>query len=390
MKKIALIIIFTLSITFGVIGYTVLNNRKSDDEVEIKTAVVKKDDIKISFVADGSYNIPMYELSFKQSGELSEIYASEGDYVKNGDIIAKIFNTDLYNDYLNAKKDYEEVLMKEEQNIASSKIDVRAKEAEVNIAKSEYEITKKEYEDILELKDLYSENELEEKYKIMIQKKADYDKKLSEKNLIKNYSEELSNIAINKSLLKLKTIKSKIDDMMLKSFVSGEVYEVYKIVGEDVTSSDEIVKIAAIDESKIIAEVSEVDIDNIEIGQKVEVEFDAIVGKIYKGEVTLIRKDPIASNNGIVNFEVEIKLDEKNIELKNSMTAVIEFILVKRENVITIPNKAVYIENKKQVVEVLKEGNTIEKREIVTGLTDGVSAEVIKGLNLNEKVILKK
>jgi len=56
-------------------------------------------------------------------------------------------------------------------------------------------------------------------------------------------------------------------------------------------------------------------------------------------------------------------------------------------NVLLISNKAIFIEEGKQFVQVKKADGTIEKRPITAGLTNGSQSEVVEGLEAGETVV---
>lgn len=63
------------------------------DVVVIKAATVVRGAIEEVISASGSVNAPVYELDAKLGGKIAALYASEGDYVAKGQILAELDNT---------------------------------------------------------------------------------------------------------------------------------------------------------------------------------------------------------------------------------------------------------------------------------------------------------
>ncbi|MCT4613206.1 MAG: HlyD family efflux transporter periplasmic adaptor subunit [Clostridia bacterium] len=382
-------LVITLVIFMALVGIYNVNtkaseNKKTNETKEIEEYIVERKDIQISISADGNYNIPVREFKFKSGGTISSINVSEGEIVKEGQILAKLDSSDLYTELENAKISLEEVKLKTE-NIEITKMN---NDFEIKNLEKDYAEKLSDYEDALELGKLYSEKEVSD-MKIELDKlKEEISNKKIEKEKNLAYDIKSNEVSIRKAENDIKNIYSDIADMNLKTMFSGEIYDVNYKKGEDISTSDVVITLAEVNESKIQSKVPEIDIENIEVGQKVELEFEAFLGKTYIGSVSNVKKNPEVDNNGIVNYYVEIELDKKHDEIKNNMTASIEFIIAEKEKVITVPNKSVSIANKKQYVSVITDTG-IEERQIVTGLTDGKYAEVIKGLDINEKVIVK-
>ena len=85
-KKIIIISLIILALTIGVIIYFLLN--KKDNSI-IKTY--------------GNIEIRTVDLSFQVSGIIEKIYVEEGDYVKKGEILAKLIDKDYVANYNKAK-----------------------------------------------------------------------------------------------------------------------------------------------------------------------------------------------------------------------------------------------------------------------------------------------
>jgi multidrug efflux pump subunit AcrA (membrane-fusion protein) len=93
---------------------------------------------------------------------------------------------------------------------------------------------------------------------------------------------------------------------------------------------------------------------------------------------------------GVVVYDVKIKLQNKeSLNLKSGMTAKSEIVTEKKTGVLTIPDRAITKSNGGAVVRVMVDGK-LQDKQITTGITDGVSTEVISGLNEGDEIIIEK
>ena len=56
------------------------------------------------------------------------------------------------------------------------------------------------------------------------------------------------------------------------------------------------------------------------------------------------------------------------------------------ENVLTLPESAIQFEGEKTFVYVIKDDGSYERRDVETGISDGVKIEIKEGLSAGEKV----
>ena len=142
----------------------------------------------------------------------------------------------------------------------------------------------------------------------------------------------------------------------------------------------------------IEANVSEINIGKVAVGNKVEVEFDAYPGETFMGEITFIDPGETIVDE-VVNYKIRIGLDiagdsEQANRIKSGLTAAVKIASAKKEGVLTIPLYSILRENGKLYVnKLLDEKGTIEKVEVMTGITgsDG-KTEVVSGLSEGDRV----
>lgn len=142
------------------------------------------------------------------------------------------------------------------------------------------------------------------------------------------------------------------------------------------------------DDLVIETEVPESDITKIQIGQNAKVTFDALLAdQIFPASVTEI--DPSSTViQDVVDYRIKLKLDNNYPLIKSGMSANIDIATAEKDNVLSIPQRAIKTEGTKKYVDVLQADNTTKKVFIETGLQgDEGMVEVTKGLNVGDKVV---
>lgn len=134
-------------------------------------------------------------------------------------------------------------------------------------------------------------------------------------------------------------------------------------------------------------EISEVDINRIQTGQDVSLTFDAISNKEYQGTVTEVAKVGTV-NQGVVDFKVSVELTNPDELVKPGMTAAVNIVVNRLENVLLVPNRAVRLVDGKRVVYILTNGK-LTPINIILGASSETSSEVTSGdLKKGDQIVL--
>lgn len=136
----------------------------------------------------------------------------------------------------------------------------------------------------------------------------------------------------------------------------------------------------------VLASVDESDIGRVQEGQEAVITADAFPTQPFKGKVVRIATKGMNAYN-VVTFEVKIEvLDDNKSMLKPEMTANVEIMLDRRDDVLVVPVEAVTRMDEKQVATVVKADGKTEERTVEIGLTDGLNYEVLGGLQEGDTV----
>jgi HlyD family secretion protein len=124
-------------------------------------------------------------------------------------------------------------------------------------------------------------------------------------------------------------------------------------------------------------EVSEVDINRIQIDQPVSLTFDGIPDVQYSGFVS----DVAGSGNaaaGAVNFTVTVEIAEPDASIRPGMTAAVNIAVNQLDNVLLIPSRAVRTMNNQRIVWVLKD-NVPMTVDVTLGFSSNNYTQISEG-----------
>jgi len=186
---------------------------------------------------------------------------------------------------------------------------------------------------------------------------------------------------------RISAIQATINLASITAPFSGTVTEVSAMVGDQVNAGNSAFRIDDLSHLLVDVEVPEVDINSIRVGQDVDLTFDAIYDKAYQGRVTSVARVG-STGTGMVNFKVTIEILNPDEQVLPGMTAAVNIVTSRLEDVLTVPNRAVRLVNNQPVVYVLK-NNTSTAVEIEIGVSSDTYSEVVSGdLKEGDLVIL--
>jgi len=130
---------------------------------------------------------------------------------------------------------------------------------------------------------------------------------------------------------------------IIRSPVSGVVVDRVVDVGQTVAASFQtptLIKIAQdLSKMQIDTSFAEADIGNIKVGQKAKFSVDAFQSRTFEGTVKQLRLNPTVITN-VVTYDVVISVDNSEKILLPGMTAYVNIMVAKHDNVMLTPNAA--------------------------------------------------
>ncbi|MGA9397430.1 MAG: efflux RND transporter periplasmic adaptor subunit [Anaerolineaceae bacterium] len=168
---------------------------------------------------------------------------------------------------------------------------------------------------------------------------------------------------------------------------NGIITVVNNELGDQVRAGDPAIRLDDTSQLLVDVQISEVDINSIDVGQPASLTFDAVLNKSYNGVVDEVSRVG-TTNAGVVNFIVRIALTDADADVKPGMTAAVTIITRQLEDVLLVPNRAVRLVDGKRVVYILQNRKTVPIN-IELGATSDLNSEVTGGdLKVGDLLIL--
>jgi HlyD family secretion protein len=179
---------------------------------------------------------------------------------------------------------------------------------------------------------------------------------------------------------------------LIKSTVEGMVLDVPVEVGNSVIKSNTfndgttVAIVANMGDMIFKGKVDETEVGKIKKGMNLLLTIGALEEDTFKAVLEYIAPKGV-EDNGAIQFEIkaDVKLkDNKFIRAGYSATA--DIVLDRRDSVLSISEKLLQFSNDTTYVEVETTDQIFERRDIKTGLSDGINVEVLTGLKEEDKI----
>lgn len=265
------------------------------------------------------------KLSSEVSGEIIKLPIIEGQQVKKGDLLVSI-NPDLVQAQVNQSQ----------ASLQNIKAQLTQAEANLNNLKLNFERNKSLYE-----KGVISKSEWERTF-------TDYEvAKANVKSAYYNVQSAESSVKQSRDNLARTSIFAPRDGTISK--LSVELGE--RVVGTAQMAGTEIVRVANLNNMEVEVDVNETDIVKVNVGDSTIVEVDAYLKREFKGIVTEIANtaENTLSVDQVTNFKVKVRIlpesykdlsadkPENSSPFRPGMTATVDIITNKKENIIGVP-----------------------------------------------------
>lgn len=329
-------------------------------------------------------------LSSEVSGEIIDLPVVEGQQVQEGDLLARV-NPDIYQSSLQraiaTQNNAEAQLAQAEASLVETK-------SAFERNKSLFEkgiISRAEWEGIVSAYEVAKANRNSAYYNVQ-----------SSVATVNEARESLGRTNIYAPMAG--TISS----------LSAELGE--RVVGTQQMAGTEILRVADLSKMEVEVDVNENDIVKVSVGDSTLVEVDAYLKQKFKGIVTEISNSATTelTADQVTNFKVKVRILEdsyahllegkpdKYSPFRPGMTATVDIITNKKEDVLGVPISAIVIKSdtsstrnseedmtpgKRFETVFVKEGEIAKLRVVKTGIQDDQNIEITTGLEEGETVI---
>lgn len=364
-----------------------------EETFEVTTEKGKKRTIIETTTANGKIQ-PETEvkLSPDVSGEIVELYVKEGEYVEKGKLLLKI-KPDTY------------ISMRDRAEASLNSAKARLAQVEAQYIQSE--LSYKRNKQLWEQKTI-SKAEFENAEATFKMAKADVE---AARFTVKSGEASLKETEEN-------LIKTSVYAPMSGTISRLNVEKGERVVGTEMMSGTELMRIADLNRMEVIVEVNENDIIRVITGDTAIVEVDAYMDDKFNGIVTEIANSATTTGisvDQVTSFDVKILLLKESYQhhitetnptpFRPGMSATVDIQTETKWDILSVPIQAVTTradtteqtydeeesgfddEELKQVVFVVNENMALSK-EVETGIQDNNYIEILSGITEEDEVVI--
>jgi len=170
--------------------------------------------------------------------------------------------------------------------------------------------------------------------------------------------------------------------------VDGTITLVSAEVGESVSPGQTAILLNAKGNLEVMANISEIDIARVAIGDSVDITLDAFTeADSWTGTVVAIQPAETVVDS-VIFYETTIRFDEEDERLRSGMTANLDIETDRRESSLRIPIRALRQNGGGPYVEVLGERDLVKEVSIAVGLETDDYVEILDGLSEGDTVVV--
>ena len=291
------------------------------------------------------------------SGIISEVYKEAGQTIKQGEVIAKV------------------KVIPELGQLNSAESRVRVAEISTAQAETDHERIKKLYNDKLISREDYEKSEVE----------------------IKKAREELQTAKDALEIIKEGITKNSasFSSTLIRSTIDGLILDVPIKVGNSVIMSNTfndgttIATVANMNDLIFKGKIDETEVGRIHEGMPVKLTIGALQNLTFDAELEYISPKGV-EENGANQFEIKAAVHAPDsIQIRSGYSANAEIVLQRAQKVLAVPEGIIEFSGDSTFVWVMTDSipeQKFERRQIKTGMSDGIKLEIKEGLTGKEKV----
>ena len=341
------------------IGTFIFLYQKSKPKTTVyETVTPEIADLEKTTVATGKVE-PRDEVLIKPqiSGIISEVYKEAGQTIKQGEVIAKV------------------KVIPELGQLNSAESRVRVAEISTAQAETDHERIKKLYNDKLISREDYEKSEVE----------------------IKKAREELQTAKDALEIIKEGITKNSasFSSTLIRSTIDGLILDVPIKVGNSVIMSNTfndgttIATVANMNDLIFKGKIDETEVGRIHEGMPVKLTIGALQNLTFDAELEYISPKGV-EENGANQFEIKAVVHAPDsVQIRSGYSANAEIVLQRAQKVLAVPEGIIEFSGDSTFVWVMTDSipeQKFERRQIKTGMSDGIKLEIKEGLTGKEKV----
>ena len=189
---------------------------------------------------------------------------------------------------------------------------------------------------------------------------------------------------------RLQSANVALENTILRAPAKGTITRIGMKLGELVQAYSPVVGLQDTENLYLEANINEANIASLEVGQEVEVTFDALGPNfVTEGQIATIEPSSTIVS-GVVNYKIQTALPKLE-SIRPGMTANMTILVAERSDVLVVPSRSVIEEDGRTFVRVITDAKkgTFEEVEVVVGIEgDGGMTEIISGIEEGQTVVV--
>lgn len=362
-----------------------------DDSVSVITATVKRGNIRSLISTNGKVEpINNFEAHAPIGTPVKRVLVKEGDHVKQGQLLVEL-------DSATAQSEAAQALAR----IRASEADMHAIEhggtqeevltiqAQLVKATADRDAAQRNLDALQRLQQTGAASPGEVRAAQAQLATAEAQLKLLQSKQSDRYSRpEISSVEAKQSEAQsaYSAAQDVLRQLIIRAPFAGVIYSLPVRQGTYVNPGDLILQEADLSKILVRAYVDEPDVARLAPGQRIEVTWDAVPGRIWTGAVSSI---PAAVKlHGTRNVgETTCTVSNQDYKLLPNINVGVTIVTAEHDRVLTVPREALRVEGGKPYVYVIK-NNELEQQNVETSISDLTRAEVTSGVSEGAKVAL--
>lgn len=348
--KVIMVAIFAIVLA-GIFVFLYLKSRPEEIRYEKVRPEIRT--IEKTAVVTGKI-VPRDEINIKPqiSGIITELFKEAGETVRAGEVIAKV------------------KVIPEMSSLSAAQSRVRL--AEINLKQAE---TDMEREQALYDRQLVSREEYDKVKQTRDQAREEYNAAVDALEVVRD--------GVSKS-------NASSSSTLIRSTISGLVLDVPVKVGNSVIQSNTfndgttIAVVADMNDLIFDGKIDETEVGRIEEGMGMEITVGALQDLTFDAVLEYIAPKA-TENNGTNEFQIKAAVKvPSGTRMRSGYSANARIVLQHSDSVLTVPESTLEFSGDSVFVYVAGSDSTYMRRPVVTGLSDGISIEIMEGVSAND------
>jgi multidrug efflux pump subunit AcrA (membrane-fusion protein) len=358
------------------------NKQAISDPVPVIVGKIQKVQERETIFVSGTVSTPASpaEVSFLVSGKVIFVGPREGEYVRKGQVLARIDPTDFRLSLNRAQAQKANALAALEKALHSVRPEM------LEQARIAHERAEDEYR---RMKMLYESNSLAEndfnKFKAAYETaKQQYEQA---KAGGQKEDKELYRAAYDQADAQLQIAAKALSDATLHAPISGYISKRLIETGYTASAGRPVFEIVQMDTVEANVGVPETDVHLVRIGQKVSLRFPALPNQSFQGTVHIIN---VSADPATRTYMTRIRLPNPGHVIKIGMVAEAKIVGDRKISMVTLPGEAIVRDDQgaTMVFVYFPEQQRVYSKRVKTGAFRGTEVEIKEGLSGNESIVL--